>query len=157
MFISPVALIWILLISSVLHIAEEFLRPGGFFREYRIMMKAIGLDARPRDMVFINTLFLSAVVSTVIALPASYFWALSVISLTTVNGILHIGKTIQQKKYFPGLATALLLYLPLGIVSFFVLPLPATAKLLAALTGIGLHAVPFLILLVRRFRKKKAG
>lgn len=157
MFIDPVILIWILLISSILHIGEEFLFPGGFYREYRKMMKVIGLDARPLDMVLINTLFLASVITAFIAVPASYFWPLSVITLTTVNGVLHIGKGIQQRKYFPGLATALLLYLPLGIISFFVFPLPVTAKLLAALTGIGLHTVPFLILLLRRLRKKRGS
>jgi hypothetical protein len=68
------------------------------------------------------------------SLPADYFLALCVIAaivasrnlilglsvagLLFVNGCLHLGGTIRARRYVPGVASGVLLYMPLALYAF---------------------------------------
>lgn len=133
-------------IFSVLHIIEEYLLPGGFGREFKQMALKVNLNISNTWLVTTNIMFLAIVISTMFI--ENKMFCLSIISIAFLNGLLHIGKSIDVKRYFPGLYTAMLLYIPLGAVSFFNFDLTLTQKILSLLTGLLMHLFPFLLLKV---------
>lgn len=75
---------------------------------------------------------------------------------TLVNGLLHIIASVATRRYNPGLITSLILFLPLGLYTVFVInPLPATTSayhLLGIGAAIVIHILTFAYLgsIVRR-------
>lgn len=135
----------LLLIFSMLHVFEEFVFPGGFAGEFKKMTATINLKITDSWLMVTNILFLGAVTSTLFINRESY--GLSVISIVFINGILHIGKSIQVRRYFPGLITALLFYLPVGVYAFSSYNLSFRQKMICFVIGVFLHLLPFVLLI----------
>ena len=109
LFIAP-------LIAVLIHICEEFFFPGGFkewYVKYRREVKA-GL----------STGFLFTINTILVAVCALIAWEgpehgtgtwLIVVAVLFWNAIFHLRGMIKTGKYSPGVVSATLLYLPLGI------------------------------------------
>lgn len=136
---------------SILHVFEEFVYPGGFANEFKQMLLKINLKMTNAWLVVTNIMFLTIVTSTLFI--ENTLFGLSVISITLLNGLLHIGKSLQVKRYFPGLITAALFYIPIGIFSFWSFDLNLIQKIQCLVLGLLMHLVPFLLLL-RIFKNK---
>lgn len=140
--------IYILLnIFSVLHILEEYVWPGGFDKKFKVMARKIGLNITTFWLVLTNLMFIGVVISTLIV--NNRLFCLSVFSIILINALLHIGKSIQAKGYFPGVVTASLFYFPLAIYSFLNSDLNYIQKGLAFTLGLLMHLSPFLVLIIK--------
>lgn len=83
----------------------------------------------PQTLYLVNTIGVWWLLASVIAVGgASPVAAIMAVSIMPVNGLIHLGAALGERAYNPGLATAILLFLPLGI--------GATARLARA------HRVP---------------
>jgi hypothetical protein len=112
------ALIYLQLPLYMLHQLEE--HAGDWFRRFVNDRMAGGRDAlTPRATLVIN----------VVDLIALY--------LSVVNAIVHLVATVALRAYNPGLWTAILLFLPLGAWSLYVLT--------SAGAGFGTHALGLIV------------
>lgn len=111
---------WAPLAAASLHIMEEFVYPGGFVTWYRHSRPSIRSSITPRFLIIVNGLLL-VLCYDVIALDGSpngvLLW-LTVSSLLFANGIWHIVGTVRTRSYSPGVATGVLLYVPLGVYGY---------------------------------------
>ena len=71
-----------------------------------------------RFAVVINGLFLALCVIAAIVSSRNLIMGLSVAALLFVNGCLHLGGTIRARRYVPGVASGVLLYMPLALYAF---------------------------------------
>lgn len=142
----------VILLASLLHIGEEFIYPGDFGPRFKSMMAGIGIRISNTWLILTNVVFLLAVTS--ILFTDRLFYHQSIVSILITNALLHIGKSIHSKSYFPGLVTAVLLYIPIGLVSFVTVELSPGFKALSFTTGVLLHGVPFIGLFILRRAKQ---
>ena len=97
-------LFWILPISVLLHIIEEFIFPGGFMvwdRDYR---PGISKNKHPRFLIIINVLLFAICFNPIMSglNSGGIEWWLSIVSILFVNSYFHIKGVIVLKKYSPG-------------------------------------------------------
>jgi hypothetical protein len=113
-------LFWFLPGVALLHIFEEFVFPGGFGKWDRENRPAYASSITPRFHLFINAVFILLCFLPLL-LPGEYSlaWWLSMGSVLFVNALFHIRGTFRTRKYSPGLATSVILYLPLSIYGYW--------------------------------------
>ncbi len=141
-----------LLLAALVHIFEEYVFPGGFEEKFREMLDRINLKVTNSWLIVTNILFLSGVV--LVQVNENVFFGFTIVSVAFINGLLHMGKSIHARRYFPGLVSAAFLYIPLGIISIVSVKLTLLEKVLGIVGGMALHAVPLLVLAIyfnRRF------
>jgi len=134
--------LWALVGVSLLHIVEEY--SLGFLPWFRQAMPRLAPAMTPRWALVINVLFVGwlIVVAAWTALPV---WTrLSGAAIVLVNALLHVVFTVRLCRYSPGLVTAMLLYVPIGVICYRAAILvnairPADILLSVAL-GLLLHA-----------------
>lgn len=142
---------FILLGSAVLHMTEEFLYPGGFADEFKSFVKKLGLEINNYQILIINILFLSLVIFVVFFGNKYPLIGLSAVFLVMLNGAAHIFQTINLKRYFPGVITGTLLYLPAGVLALVYYDVEVSRKIIAMFIAAVFHLIPFLIIIF--FRK----
>ena len=111
---------WWPLAAAILHIVEEFVFPGGFpdwDRRYRSSYKA---SITPRLHVIMNGILLLVCVGVGFAGPTRQNVAswLTVAALLASNAVFHLVGAIRTRSYSPGMATGLLLYVPMAVYGF---------------------------------------
>lgn len=132
------ALVYLQLPLYMLHQLEE--HAGDRFRRFVNDRMAGGRDAlTPRATLVINVVGVWVV--DLIALYLSFFvnpgFGLIAVYLSVVNAIVHLAAAVALRAYNPGLWTAILLFLPLGVWSLYVLT--------SAGAGIGEHALGLIV------------
>jgi hypothetical protein len=107
--------------AASLHIVEEFAWPGGFLAWDRSFRPAIGNSITPRFAIGINALLLAVCAAVAFAGPTPRGVAtwLTVAAVLLSNVGFHVLGTIRTRRYSPGVVTAVLLYLPLGVIGFW--------------------------------------
>ena len=118
------ALRWAPLVCALLHIAEEFVWPGGFPTWYRRYRGPEHQSVTPRFLFVINAILLLACTSAGVAAltPRGASLWLVMAALLASNGLWHVWASLRTHTYSPGMVTGLALYLPLvvvGIPRFF--------------------------------------
>jgi hypothetical protein len=117
---TTTALFWTLPIAAAAHVFEEFAFPGGFKEWYARYRPETATSFTPVFAIGINTLLL--VLCSIPLLggptPRSVALWLTLAAVLVGNTIFHARATLKMGEYSPGLVTALLLYLPLGIIGF---------------------------------------
>ncbi len=113
-------LLWLLPISAVLHIIEEFAFPGGFTAWYRNYKQSVSASFTAKYLIKINLIL---IVFTVLPLLLNArngiaIW-LSVASVVFFNAFFHIGGVLRTKKYVPGVITSILIYIPLTVYGYW--------------------------------------
>ena len=104
--------------AAVIHVLEEYAWPGGFLDWMRSMNPRFAPWITARFAVIINGLFLVLfVVGAIMARPSPVL-GLSVAGLLFVNGCMHLGGTVRARRYVPGVASGVLLYIPLALYAF---------------------------------------
>ena len=87
-------------------------------------------------------------------------WALLAVYLVLVNAVVHLVHALLFKRYNPGLATAIILFLPLGGIALWLTAATQTARPLhhaaSALLAVVIHAA-ILMHVRRRLRSLKSG
>ena len=109
-----------LLCVALVHIFEEYVYPGGFAGALKNLIPKAAHLFTPGFHVIVNGLFLLLCLSSAIIAKANLVFSLSVFSLIFMNALLHIRGTIVTKSYYPGVISAILLYIPLAIFAYSV-------------------------------------
>ena len=114
-------LFWILPISVLLHITEEFIFPGGFMnwdREYR---PGINQKGHLRFLIIINVALFAICFNPILSgfTSEGIEWWLSIVSILFVNSYFHIKGLMVLKKYSPGVVTSIIIYVPLTIYGYW--------------------------------------
>jgi hypothetical protein len=152
---------WIFIVlfgAAVIHIFEEYVYPGGF---QDVLGKAIPRMAlpylTPKFHLAMNGLFLLLCFASLFIGKSNLVLSMSVISLVFVNAVLHIRGTIVTKRYYPGVISGALIYIPLAIYAYFVLLSSAQLTWIQAglsfLMGVVLMGIPIIYVLMRRAGK----
>ena len=111
---------WLLPFAALLHVFEEFVFPGGFGNWDRENRPAFAASITPRFHVTINLVFVSlCFLPLVLHGEYSVAWWLCMASVVFVNALFHIRGTLRTRKYSPGLATSIILYLPLSVYGYW--------------------------------------
>ncbi len=121
--------------------------------QFAVYLNAMmGKDRRglgPRDIWIINVVFVWFFLLAVFYLSASNpAWGVAAAYLLVINGFVHIVWAIRFRTYNPGLWTAVILFVPCAIWTFWVVPAPVAIHTIAALAVIVLHAT--IMVLARR-------
>lgn len=119
--------------AAVVHIFEEYVYPGGFSDVLKRLNPKSAHLVTPGFNVIVNGLFLLLCVTGAIVGRKNLVFSLSVASLLFVNASMHIQGTIRAKRYYPGVISGMLLYMPLSIYAYYLF---ATSRQLTLLEGI---------------------
>jgi hypothetical protein len=108
---------WLFPASYLVHIAEEYWAPPGFF-SWASEFFAVTFTAR----VFLaaNALFFTVMVTVVVLFVRRALGAWVVVALgtfVTINGTLHGLGTVASGHYCPGLVSGVVLWIPLGVAT----------------------------------------
>jgi len=128
----------------MLHQLEE--HAGDRFRRFVNDRVANGRDAlTPEATLVINVVgvWMVNVIALYLAMFVSPALGLISVYLTLVNAVVHVVGTVVLRAYNPGLWTAIILFLPLGIYSLFVLNSAGAgvwANVLGILLAVAIHA-----------------
>lgn len=140
--------------AAALHIFEEFVFPGGFAswdREYRRKIRS-SITARLHFVM--NGLLILGCTAVGLTIPVGRAvapWSyergvaawLTLAALLFSNAIFHLAGAIQTKRYSPGLATGLALYVPMAVFGYWHFLATAQASfgtaIVAALLGGSYH------------------
>ena len=156
---SPVWLFWLHVPVYMFHQFEEYVYPGGFKERLNETLGSAGSDFPLNDerSFWINVPFvwvampLAAIIGLrVVIIPST------LVAISTLNGLLHVGMAIRIKRYNPGLIASFFLNVPLGCYTFILLFQSDAATLealsIAAVLGLILHAM-LMIYLIRKQRR----
>lgn len=106
----------------MLHIFEEFVWPGKFLAWYRDYRPGIAASITPRFAIVGNAILLAAALVLGLMGPnwsrGLSLW-LTLAALLAANAGFHILGAIRMQDYSPGVATGLLLYIPLCAWGFW--------------------------------------
>lgn len=146
--------VWLTLfpVTYLAHIAEEYWGGGGYSN---YLLRNYALELSPQRFLWLQALGVSLMGLGVVAgialrFPITMLAMLSAIVLGNV--LVHTIRSIQGWMYTPGLITAVVLWLPLGCISFIaVWPFVSGGRLALALAvGVTTNGVVELMVMSRR-------
>lgn len=140
---------WLFPISYLIHIAEEVYGGEGYSA---YLERLRGIHITPdKFMVAHGVGLILMVVGIVLArqLRFSNFFNVVLGMTVLVNGLTHTIQTVAHGEYVPGLVSALLIWLPLGVVTLmrFKKPLSSQRYVLAIALGLGINVLVELLIL----------
>jgi hypothetical protein len=115
-------LLWASLIAVAAHLVEEFVFPGGFIAWHRRYRPEHEASITPRFALVANGLLLFLLLAIAMNGPSSpigIFQWLTLAALLVTNAAFHIRAVINTRVYSPGVVTAALLYVPLGVYGYY--------------------------------------
>jgi len=114
------ALFWALLLAAAAHIFEEFVFPGGFKAWYARYRPETATSFTPGFAIGINALLLVGCSLPLLngRTPQMVALWLTLAAVVAGNAVFHARATFRMREYSPGLATALLLYVPLAVLGY---------------------------------------
>jgi hypothetical protein len=106
--------------AAAVHIFEEYVYPGGFSDALRrLLPRATHLFTRKFHVVVNGLLFVLSLASAFIG-KSNLVLSLSVFGLVFANAVLHIRGAIVTKRYYPGVISGALIYIPLAVYAYAV-------------------------------------
>ena len=149
-------LIWLQLPAYMVHQFEE--HDADRFRAFVNTVIGRGKEVLTRMDVFIINIFgVWGVDAIAFLLAARVHLGLGLIAvyLTLVNGILHCVQAVALRRYNPGLVTAVLLFLPLAVVTLWVLAGDVDVTATDHVIGLGLAILIHAAIVVWVVRHKR--
>ena len=149
-------LIWLQLPAYMLHQYEE--HDADRFRRFVNAIIGGGKEVLTRlDVFVINIAGVWGVDALAFLLAARVHLGLGLIAvyLSLVNAVAHCAQAIALRRYNPGLITAILLILPLGVVTLWVLSGNAQISATDHLIGLGLAILIHAAIVARVVRNKR--
>lgn len=138
--------LWLVVAASVIHVAEEYLWPGGFLDAMRRTAPAFAFAVNVPMAVVVNGLFLAGVVAAAVVGPRLPVFALSAAALIAVNGWGHVAGTVRGRRYVPGTVSGLLLAQPVAVLTYLAFSraglLSITVLTASLALGVAYHLVP---------------
>ncbi len=107
------------LVASILHMIEEYFIPGGFMAIMKRFKPKIASQITVHSAVVINGLQLVVCILAIIFGNRLVSFGLSVAALLAFNALIHVGACVRVRGYTPGVATGLVLYLPLSFYGYY--------------------------------------
>ena len=152
---------WVFIVlvgAAVIHIFEEYIYPGGFQDALGKAIPRMALPyLTPKFHLAMNGLFLLLCFASLLIGKSNLVLSMSVISLVFINAVLHIRGAILTKKYYPGVISGALIYIPLAVYAYFVFLSSAQLSWIQAglsfLMGVVLMGIPIIYVLIRRVGK----
>ena len=109
-----------LVCAAAVHIFEEYVYPGGFQDALRTLLPRATRLLTRKFHVRVNGLFFLLCLASAFIGKANLVLSLSVFSLVFANAVLHIRGAIVTKKYYPGVISGALIYIPLMVYAYSV-------------------------------------
>lgn len=138
----PLALLFLHLPMYQVHQLEEHYQDR--FRRFVNGVMFGGIEAlTPRATFWINCLGVW-VLDVVLFYPAFFInaaWGLGIVYMVIVNAVSHIGVSVAKRRYNPGVATSVVLFLPVGIWTLHVITVAAQATWMQQAVGLGIAVV----------------
>jgi hypothetical protein len=138
---------WLFPLTYLLHIAEEYWGGGGFSA---YMARTRGVNLPPSRFLLMNGIGLGLMVLGVVLARRFKFthWLLACFGAVTVgNGLSHTINSIATREYNPGLVTGLLIWIPLGLLTLFLLKSKMARRRFWTAMAIGLGILLIVMLL----------
>jgi hypothetical protein len=112
---------WLILfpLTYLLHIAEEYWGAGGYSA---YLMRSHFIELSPARFLVLQSLgMVLMLIGFLISIPLRFpLTMLTIIAaVVLVNGLVHSTRSLIEWSYTPGLITAVLLWVPLGVISLF--------------------------------------
>jgi len=104
--------------AAVVHIFEEYVYPGGFAEARQQLLPRAAHLFTLRFQLAVNGLFVVLCLLCAWIGRANLVLSLSAFSLIFANALLHIRGAILQKRYYPGVISSALIYIPLAIYAY---------------------------------------
>jgi hypothetical protein len=158
--VSNTLLVWLSLfpLTYLAHVAEEYWAGGGYSN---YLLKTYSVELSQQRFVVLQALgfflmLLGIILSVTMRFPLTMIAILS--SIIIGNAMIHTIRSIGVRGYTPGLITAVVLWLPLGVFSLKeVWPLTSIGRILmASLVGVIVNWVVELISFNRPARQQQA-
>ncbi len=153
--------LWALAAASCAHVVEEYLWPGGFLEAAKEAAPEAFAHSSTPIIVGVNAAMIAGCTLGALMRRRSPVLGLAMAGLLFENAVIHTLGAIRLKRYMPGLATGLALYVPLSLRAFaWYRNSPGYRRSTAvgsAVLGTVLHSTPFVAFAVRGARAKKAG
>jgi hypothetical protein len=113
---GAVALAWLYPLTFLIHIAEEYWAGERFFNW---LSRVAGVHLSPQRFLALNALFLLVMTAaSVVAVAARQPTIVVVLACIVIaNAALHAGGTIVTASYSPGVLSAMVLWLPLAVIT----------------------------------------
>jgi hypothetical protein len=140
----------------MLHQYEEH-GHGAFKREINALVPPSIGHLTDRTIFWVNIASVWGVDAVVTALAASRLPAAGLVApyLAAVNGAIHLGMALRQRRYNHGLGTALALFLPFGLYSIRAIGRDAGATRRAHLAALGVTLALHLLVMVGVLRGRQ--
>lgn len=103
---------------SAIHMAEEYVYPGGFMDFVKRLNPRFAPRVTVRFAVVANGLQLLLCLIAVVVGKSVPVFSMSVAGLLFINGLAHIMGCLRVRGYAPGVITGILLYLPLSVYAY---------------------------------------
>lgn len=144
---------WWLTAASCAHAVEEYFWPGGFLKSAKEIAPQAFEHASLPIIVGVNASMIIGCAFGALMRKRNPVHGLSMASLLFVNSLLHLGASIRLRKYVPGLATGLALYVPLSVRAFAWYrgseDFRVSTAARAVAQGLAYHSIPFVSFAVR--------
>ena len=145
-------------IAGGIHIFEEYVYPGGF---QNALSKAVPRMATPfftpKFHLVINSLFIVMCFASAFIGETNLILSMSVISLIFVNSVMHIRGVLVTKKYYPGVISGALIYIPFAIYAYSVFlssgQLTWIQASISFLLGVLYMGIPIIYVFIRHISK----
>jgi len=136
MFTNDNSILWLSLfpLTYIAHLAEEYWADGGY-SNYLLKRYSVELSARQflgLQSLGLFLMLVGASLAVVLRFPVTMLAMLSAIVLG--NSVVHITRSLRDRRYTPGLVTAIALWFPLGVITLEqIWPAASSTKLLFGL------------------------
>jgi Protein of unknown function with HXXEE motif len=112
---------WLILfpLTYLLHIAEEYWGGGGYSA---YLLRSHFVEFSPARFLVLQSLgMFLMLIGFLVSIPLRFpFTMLTIIAtVILVNGVVHSARSLIEWSYTPGLVTAVLLWIPLGVITLF--------------------------------------
>jgi hypothetical protein len=106
--------------AAAVHIFKEYVYPGGFPDALRKLLPRATPLLTPKFHLSVNGLFFLLCLSSAFIGKSNLVLSLSVFGLVFANAVLHIRGAIITKRYYPGVISGALIYIPLAVYAYSV-------------------------------------
>jgi len=140
--------------AAMVHITEEY--KFGWVKWANSFISGVTV----RQFIIINCFFMLLCILAAILNKSLMLFSSSIFSLLLINSVAHIAPTIKQRKYSPGLFSAILLFIPIGTVGYSSIlsdNLMSLSELgVSIIIGLFWMSIPFIYQAIRITSEKRA-
>ena len=106
--------------AAIVHIFEEYVYPGGFPDALRRLLSRATHLFTPKFHLMVNGLLLLLCLASAFIGKSNLVLSMSVFGLVFANAVLHIRGAVLTKRYYPGVISAAVIYIPLMVYGYSV-------------------------------------